>query len=83
LDDDLKVVLSKRLRSYFPQPVLEQNFVQFAGKFIQLPEKVAEPDKGFSGTIASSMGLVRFSGTLKRFFSPAMLRRYAVLVGQP
>jgi putative restriction endonuclease len=47
LDDGFKVVLSERLRSYFPQPVLEQNFVPFEGKHIQMPEKVAEPDKGF------------------------------------
>jgi putative restriction endonuclease len=47
LDDDFRVVLSKRLRSYFPQPVLEQNFVPFEGKHIQMPEQVAEPDKGF------------------------------------
>jgi predicted restriction endonuclease len=47
LDDKLSVVLSKRLRSYFPQPALEQNFVLFEGKPIRLPEKLAEPDVDF------------------------------------
>jgi hypothetical protein len=40
-------VLSKRLRSFFPQPALEQNFVPFEGKPIRLPEKLAEPDDDF------------------------------------
>jgi|SRR5579862_2475693 len=43
LDDQYRVVLSKRLKGYFPQPVLEQNFVPFAGQPIRLPEKLAEP----------------------------------------
>lgn len=47
LDDKLNVVLSKRLRSFFPQPALEQNFVQFEGQPIRLPEKLAEPDGDF------------------------------------
>lgn len=47
LDEKLNVVLSKRLRSFFPQPSLEQNFVPFAGLPIRLPEKLAEPDAGF------------------------------------
>ncbi len=47
LDDKLNVVLSKRLRSYFPQPALEQSFVPFAGQPIRLPEKLAEPDRDF------------------------------------
>ena len=47
LDDKLSVVLSKRLRSFFPQPALEQNFVPFEGKPIRLPEKLAEPDVDF------------------------------------
>jgi predicted restriction endonuclease len=47
LDDKLSVVLSKRLRSFFPQPALEQNFVPFEGKPIRLPEKLAEPDVNF------------------------------------
>jgi putative restriction endonuclease len=47
LDDNLGVILSKRLRKYFPQPALEQNFVPFEGKPIRLPEKLAEPDQNF------------------------------------
>lgn len=47
LDEKLKVVLSKRLRSFFPQPSLEENFASFEGKPIRLPEKLAEPDAAF------------------------------------
>jgi putative restriction endonuclease len=47
LDEKLSVVLSKRLRSFFPQPALEQSFVPFEGKPIRLPEKLAEPDTDF------------------------------------
>jgi len=47
LDEKFGVMLSKRLKKYFPQPVLEQNFVPFEGKPISLPEKLAEPDAGF------------------------------------
>lgn len=47
LDEKLSVVLSKRLRSFFPQPALEQNFVPFEGRPIRLPEKLAEPDADF------------------------------------
>ena len=47
LDENLRVVLSKRLRSFFPQPALEQNFVPFEGAPIRRPEKLAEPEAGF------------------------------------
>ena len=47
LDERHRVVLSKRLKSHFPQPVLEQNFVPFEGQPIRLPEKLAEPDGEF------------------------------------
>jgi hypothetical protein len=47
LDDDLNVVLSRRLKTYFPQPTLEQNFVPFEGQRIHLPNKLAEPDRGY------------------------------------
>jgi hypothetical protein len=47
LDDAFKVVLSKQLRSYFPQPSLEQNFVQFEGRPIRMPDMIAEPDAEF------------------------------------
>jgi predicted restriction endonuclease len=47
LDNEFRVVLSKRIKSYFPQNALEQNFVPYAGKPIQLPQKVAEPSGEF------------------------------------
>ncbi len=47
LDAKLNVVLSRRLRSFFPQPALEQNFIPFEGTPIRLPEKLAEPDADF------------------------------------
>jgi putative restriction endonuclease len=47
LDQSLNVVLSKRLRKFFPQPALEQNFVPFEGKPIRLPDKLAVPDLDF------------------------------------
>jgi hypothetical protein len=47
LDEGRKVILSKRLRSFFPQPALEQNFIPFEGQPIRLPEKLAEPDGDF------------------------------------
>lgn len=47
LDKDCRVVLSKRLKIYFPQPALEQNFVQYEGRPIHPPDKLAEPDPVF------------------------------------
>ena len=47
LDEKLQVVLSQRLKKFFPQPALEQNFVPFAGKPIRPPDKLAEPDGEF------------------------------------
>jgi putative restriction endonuclease len=47
LDEKLAIVLSRRLREYFPQPVLEANFVPFEGKPIRLPDKLAEPHPEF------------------------------------
>jgi putative restriction endonuclease len=47
LDEKFGVVLSGKLRGFFPQETLEQNFVPFAGRSIRLPEKVAEPDADF------------------------------------
>jgi putative restriction endonuclease len=44
LDKKLCLVLSKRLKSYFPQVALEQSFLPFEGKQIHLPGKIAEPD---------------------------------------
>ncbi len=47
LDEKLKVVLSKRLRAYFPQAALESNFVPYEGVAIRLPERLAEPSPDF------------------------------------
>jgi putative restriction endonuclease len=47
LDEKLRVMLSKRLRSFFPQPTLEHNFLLFDGQPIRMPEKLAEPDPEF------------------------------------
>jgi putative restriction endonuclease len=44
LDKKLRLLLSKRLKSYFPQAALEQSFGPFEGKPIRLPRKIAEPD---------------------------------------
>lgn len=44
LDEDLRIVLSKQLKRYLPQPALEQYFVCFEGQQISLPEKLAEPN---------------------------------------
>jgi len=44
LDEDLRVVLSKRLKDGFPQATLEQCFASFEGQRIRLPDKLAEPD---------------------------------------
>ena len=43
LDQDYRVVLSTRLRRYFPQSTLEQNFGPFEGVMIRMPEKLTEP----------------------------------------
>lgn len=47
LDEEFRVVLGKQLKSYFPQAALEQNFVPFEGKAIELPQKLAEPSGAF------------------------------------
>ena len=47
LDEELSVILSKRLKSFFPQTTLEHNFVPFENKSIRLPDKLAEPDPEF------------------------------------
>jgi putative restriction endonuclease len=47
LDEHFRVVLSRHLRSFFPQDSLEQNFEHFENKKIQLPEKLAEPAPEF------------------------------------
>lgn len=47
LDEKFRVVLGKRLKSYFPQRALEQNFVPFEGNPIEMPQKLAEPSTPF------------------------------------
>jgi hypothetical protein len=47
LDERLRVVLSRKLKSYLPQPALQRNFVAYEGKSIRLPEKLAEPSQEF------------------------------------
>lgn len=47
LDESFRLMLSKRLKSFFPQQTLEQDFVTFEGNPIRLPEKLAEPDADF------------------------------------
>lgn len=47
LDESYRVVLSKRLKDYFPQPALEQTFVPFEGQRIRLPDQLAEPATEF------------------------------------
>ena len=47
LDENLRVVLSSRLKAYFPQPALEQNFVAYEGRPIRKPEMLTEPAPEF------------------------------------
>lgn len=47
LDGELKVMLSERLKRYFPEPALENSFVPYEGKPIRLPDKVGEPSSEF------------------------------------
>jgi putative restriction endonuclease len=47
LDGDHRVVLSKRLKNYFPQTALEDNFVPYAGERIRMPDKLSEPSAEF------------------------------------
>ncbi len=47
LDEKLRVVLSRRLKSYLPQSALAKSFVVYEGKPIHLPEKLAEPATEF------------------------------------
>lgn len=47
VNENLEIVLSRRLRSYFPQSALEQSFAPYEGVAIRLPEKLAEPAPNF------------------------------------
>jgi len=44
LDEQLKLILSRRLKDYFPHAALEQNFLEYEGMTIRKPNKIAEPD---------------------------------------
>jgi putative restriction endonuclease len=44
VDESLNVALSTRLKRFFPELLLEQNFARFEGASIRLPEKLVEPD---------------------------------------
>lgn len=44
LDEAHRVVLSKRLKSYFSEPLMRRNFARFEGRSIRLPDKFTEPD---------------------------------------
>lgn len=46
LDGQYRLVLSKRLRDYIPNPAIERDFLSFEGKPIALPEKFP-PDPSF------------------------------------
>lgn len=47
VDETFTVRLSTQLKRYLPSKALEQNFDQFEGRKIRLPEKVAEPNPAF------------------------------------
>lgn len=47
LDENLRVVLSPKLKRHFPQPALEQNFAAYEGLPIRMPEMLAEPAPEF------------------------------------
>jgi len=46
-DESLRVVISPKLKKYFPQTALEQNFSAFEGLPIRRPEKLADPAPEF------------------------------------
>jgi putative restriction endonuclease len=47
LDENFGVVLSTKLKRFFPSCALEHNFAQFEGQSIRLPDKLTEPDPSF------------------------------------
>jgi hypothetical protein len=47
IDAEFRVVLSRRIRSFLPQPIIETNFLAFERTKIQPPEKTAQPDARF------------------------------------
>ncbi len=57
LDDQLRLVLSRQLKSFLPSQILKESFVKFEGKSIRLPEKLAEPEPAFIGYHRASIFL--------------------------
>jgi putative restriction endonuclease len=47
LDEQYRVILSKRLRAFLPESALKCNFTPFDGIKIRMPEKLAEPSPLF------------------------------------
>jgi putative restriction endonuclease len=47
IDEGFRLVISKRLKAYLPQPALEQTFLPYEGKPIHLPDRLTEPDPAF------------------------------------
>jgi putative restriction endonuclease len=47
LDQNFRVMLSPRLKAYFPQQALEQNFAAYEGQSIRKPEMFTEPSAEF------------------------------------
>lgn len=46
-DEGLAMVLSPKLKKFFPQDSLEMNFLEFEGKAIRMPDKLAAPAAEF------------------------------------
>jgi putative restriction endonuclease len=42
-DDRFAMILSPKLKQFFPQDSLEMNFLEFEGKPIRMPNKLAAP----------------------------------------
>ena len=47
LDDQFRVVLSRRLQRYFPSAALEEAFIPYEKKPIRLPSQLVQPDSAF------------------------------------
>ena len=47
LDEELRIVLSPKLKKFLPQQALEQNFLAYEGRTIRLPAKIANPSPEF------------------------------------
>jgi hypothetical protein len=47
IDAGFRMILSRRIRDFLPQPIIERTFLDFEGLQIQSPEKTAQPDSEF------------------------------------